>query len=596
MPSAAGLLELRDRAYNLLADGAVVDDAALLAHVYGGVPPDSLHARLLEPFLADPRLERSSEGKWARRVATTPAKAAVTALALVATGPSAERARLVRLTAVHLENYIGVGRFDVTVHPGRHVPRYVAERAGLAREVLNDLPAFDETVLDDLLGFLGDRPIVAQEARQTWQFIVAEARRLGRTLLEPTLIDVNHLAANVFDLAGKPNLAVVAQRLGIGFTRIDQPDEEARVLGLVLGRLLEATPAGASGPQPTGAKNLVELARAPHQAPGRALRRGATARDLPDAPGVYVLRDEQQSALYVGKARRLRSRMAAYVHRPLGATRRLEGLSDAVQAVEAQECATDLEALVLEDREIRRLQPRFNTQRRLHAPRTWLRLPEQEAPRTKSRARARLRLELARGPEAGPGEYLGPFRNERAAVHARDMARAAFRLDEARRCADPEDYVELLRQAWAFVRGESDVALEAARAQHARAIQHADDRAIRRTEALLRSVRDYAPAHMVLPADPREARYAVVRKGLVGVELLLLDRAILMGSWVVEDGSEVATLLANSAPRTEASDVDVVLHWLGAQRSTARLVHLPDEATAADRIDDAILEVQQPWS
>ncbi len=55
-----------------------------------------------------------------------------------------------------------------------------------------------------------------------------------------------------------------------------------------------------------------------------ALRRGDSARSLPDQPGVYVLRDTDQTPLYVGKARRLRSRLEAYVHRPLGATRRLD--------------------------------------------------------------------------------------------------------------------------------------------------------------------------------------------------------------------------------------------------------------------------------
>src|SRR6202011_1857067 len=62
-----------------------------------------------------------------------------------------------------------------------------------------------------------------------------------------------------------------------------------------------------------------------------ALRRGQTARSQPDEPGVYVLRDAEQAPLYVGKASRLRSRLAAYVHRPLGVTRRLEGLVGAVQ-------------------------------------------------------------------------------------------------------------------------------------------------------------------------------------------------------------------------------------------------------------------------
>ena len=42
--------------------------------------------------------------------------------------------------------------------------------------------------------------------------------------------------------------------------------------------------------------------------------------------------------------------MQAYVHRPLGATRRLEGLVGAVEAIDTSHCETDVEALVLESK------------------------------------------------------------------------------------------------------------------------------------------------------------------------------------------------------------------------------------------------------
>ena len=308
---------------------------------------------------------------------------ALTTLALAASGPSPGRGRVVRLCAVHVQGDSTLERFEVTVNPGRRVPRYVAERLGLAPELLDELPPF-EAILDDLVRFLGTRPVLAQDARLTWAFVSAEARRAGRVLAEPLLVDANEIATRLLALKGKPTLALVAAHLGIGTVRITRPEEEARVLGLLAAPLLAiaeqqnlglVSAARTTGDQPSGPAGVKRP----------VLRRGQTARSQPDEPGVYVLRDVEQAALYVGKASRLRSRLAAYVHRPLGVTRRLEGLVGSVEAVDSTVCATDLEALVLEDREIRRLQPRYNTARQQRTPRLWIRLPPVPAPRPGTR-------------------------------------------------------------------------------------------------------------------------------------------------------------------------------------------------------------------
>jgi hypothetical protein len=287
---------------------------------------------------------------------------------------------------------------------------------------------------------------------------------------------------------------------------------------------------------------------------------------------VYVLRDTEQTPLYVGKARRLRSRMAAYVHRPLGATRRLEGLVGAVEAVDPLLCATDLEALVLEDREIRRLQPRYNTARQQRAPRLWIRLP----PPPETSERAARRLELSLGPEATDGAFVGPFRNQTLADQARLLARAVFDLDGARR-ADRARYEEQLALAWRFLNGETEPAEAQARL---------------RAVPLLRRVLAFHLNAMLLPADPRHARYAVLRQGPTGVEGFVIDHGIFISSTVLGDDTAefAATLLADAEPRTTQDDVDVVLRWFGAQRPPARLVPLPtDRQAATDVIEDATL-------
>ncbi len=211
---APGFLALRDRAYAfVLALGPVSEDA-LLTHVYGGAPPAALRAQLAAPLLDDPRLERRPDGHWtatARRLPTRHAKleaSALTTLALAASGPSPERGRVVQLCALHVQAGSTLERFTATVNPKKRVPRYVTERLRLAPDVLDELPPF-ASILDDLVRFLGTRPVFAQDARLTWAFVSAEARRSGRVLAEPLLVDANELATRVLDWKGKPTLTPV---------------------------------------------------------------------------------------------------------------------------------------------------------------------------------------------------------------------------------------------------------------------------------------------------------------------------------------------------------------------------------------------------
>jgi DNA polymerase-3 subunit epsilon len=482
-----------------------------------------------------------------------------TALAIVATGPTPGRARIVGMVALHVESGEVVGRFDVVLNPEVRVPRYALDRLGLESEALEGQPTF-AALLDDVVAFIGSRPVLAQDVALTWEFVAAEGRRAGRVLVEPDLIDFNDLASERLQLTGKPSLSVVATRLGIGSAHVAHADEEARLLGVIGSRLL--------------AHGIPEGSRLT----ATALRRGATARALPDQPGVYVLRDREQNPLYIGKARRLRSRMEAYVHRPLGATRRLEGLVGSVHAVDTLECQTDLEALILEDREIRRLQPRFNTVRQQRMPRLWVCWPFQ---RTSSRGRplALPRLELSAGPAMAQGEFVGPFRNEGLADQARQLARDVFDLDRLRR-EDPTAYPAQLAEAWRFLGGDSRTA---ERLAHAHSV------------ALVRRVLAFDVGSMCLPADPARSRYAVLRPAAAGVEGFVIDHAILF-AWAVLDDDDVydfgQRLIAPAEPRTSPDDARVVLRWFGAQRSTARLVYLPDDRlVAADAIEAAALEL-----
>jgi len=90
----------------------------------------------------------------------------------------------------------------------------------------------------------------------------------------------------------------------------------------------------------------------------------ATLAGLPDRPGVYLMKDERGSVLYVGKAQSLRNRVRSYwqKHAPGSAAeiQRIRTVIDRVADVEYTLTDSVSEALLLEANLIKRHQPRFN--------------------------------------------------------------------------------------------------------------------------------------------------------------------------------------------------------------------------------------------
>jgi excinuclease ABC subunit C len=92
--------------------------------------------------------------------------------------------------------------------------------------------------------------------------------------------------------------------------------------------------------------------------PTQALQRKLDT--LPDEPGVYLWKDAGGDVLYVGKARRLRSRVRSYFASDAAHGPRLQLLVRAIADLETIVVATEAQSLLLENNLIKEYQPRFN--------------------------------------------------------------------------------------------------------------------------------------------------------------------------------------------------------------------------------------------
>ncbi|MDA1015764.1 MAG: GIY-YIG nuclease family protein, partial [Planctomycetota bacterium] len=82
--------------------------------------------------------------------------------------------------------------------------------------------------------------------------------------------------------------------------------------------------------------------------------------DFPTTPGVYLMKDELGRVIYVGKAVNLKSRAASYFTKAAAEDRRTAGLVPEIHDIDYIATDSEVDALLLEARLIKDVQPKFN--------------------------------------------------------------------------------------------------------------------------------------------------------------------------------------------------------------------------------------------
>ncbi len=82
---------------------------------------------------------------------------------------------------------------------------------------------------------------------------------------------------------------------------------------------------------------------------------------LPNCPGVYIMRDEADNIIYVGKAINLHNRVRSYFRKNIGRGPQIDKMVSLINRFEYIVTDSELEALVLENNLIKEHSPKYNT-------------------------------------------------------------------------------------------------------------------------------------------------------------------------------------------------------------------------------------------
>jgi DNA polymerase-3 subunit epsilon len=311
-----------------------------------------------------------------------------------------------------------VDEFATLVNPGRRIEPFVVRLTGITDHMVADARSMVE-VLPLLEEFVEGSVLVGHNVRFDCAFVAA-ARR-GVPLPNPVL-DTLKLARTLVPGLRRYRLASLVSHFGVRAAPNHRALADAAATTEVFLKLVRLL--GSAGVRSVGeAAMLTSNGRIKPQ-------KSHLADGLPRTPGVYYFVDKHGDVLYVGKAKDLKSRVRTYFNGGDG-RRKIEHLVREAAEVRYKESSSELHALILEAREIKRLLPRYNSAGRDEKASWFIKLDTNEPYPVPERVP---------GKEAQSGiTYLGPFRS---ASVLDTCIEALGRIFPLRRCpGDSEDGV-----------------------------------------------------------------------------------------------------------------------------------------------------------
>src|SRR5438552_10625019 len=153
-------------------------------------------------------------------------------------------------------------------------------------------------------------------------------------------------------------------------------------------------------------------------------------KQFPPAPGVYLMKDAQGRVLYVGKAKHLRNRAGHYFTKAAADDARTADLIKLIVDIDYLQAETEVDALLLEARLVKDIQPRFNVDLK----------DDKSFPYLQIRMREDFpRVEFTRSPRRRGVKLYGPFTSAKSLRAAMQVLQRIFKFRTCTLDIDAED-------------------------------------------------------------------------------------------------------------------------------------------------------------
>ncbi|MFC1785944.1 exonuclease domain-containing protein, partial [Candidatus Neomarinimicrobiota bacterium] len=160
------------------------------------------------------------------------------ALDFETTGVDSVNDRIIEVAAIRFTDGKAADKFVKLVNPGRPIPDFITNITNISNEMVKDEP-LEEAIVDGLLKFIGDSPIVAHNTPFDIAFLQELAKRYNKKFIEPDLYDSLPLARTFLYHLPAFNLGVVSEYYGLSAEGSHRAEKDTENCGIVFLKLIE---------------------------------------------------------------------------------------------------------------------------------------------------------------------------------------------------------------------------------------------------------------------------------------------------------------------------------------------------------------------
>ncbi len=241
-----------------------------------------------------------------------------------------------------------VKHFETLINPQQVIPRYITALTGIDNAMVASAPTFEE-IAETLYEILEPNIFVAHNVNFDFSFVKHQLKNAGFDLVPRKLCTVR-LGRKIFPGLPSYSLGNLCRSLEIKVENRHRAGGDARATVKLFEHYLANN----------GEAFIAEMLKKSSKEQWLPLHLDKKEIEkLPGKPGVYYFHNSKDKIVYVGKAINLKKRVSSHFTQNDPDRKRQNFLRN-IYKVTYKQCATELEAIVFESTEIKRLWPKYN--------------------------------------------------------------------------------------------------------------------------------------------------------------------------------------------------------------------------------------------